>query len=275
LELAFREELATAYKSTTQKVRVLSEHWVSGEVYCPNCGCANITRYPNNSPVADFFCLNCKEDYELKGHKKAIGSKVVDGAYRTMIERLKASNNPNLLLLGYDHIRFEVRNLLVIPKHFFTPAIIEQRNPLSPTARRSGWVGCNIRLNGIPNAGRIFLVKNGVVEPTKRVMDQWRRTMFLRDQKDFRSKGWLLSVMRCIDRIQRSVFSLADLYAFEPELMSTYPENRHIRPKIRQQLQVLRDLGYLIFVGAGTYQLAARVDQNGPKTKRCGESEDL
>jgi type II restriction enzyme len=265
LKLAFREEVATAYKGTTQKVRVLSEHWVSGEVYCPNCGCANITKYPNNSPVADFFCPDCKEDYELKGHKRMIASKVVDGAYRTMIERLKASNNPNLILLGYDHIKLEVRDLLVIPKHIFTPEIIEQRKPLSPTARRSGWVGCNIRLNGIPNVGRIFLVKNGVVEPTKSVISQWRRTMFLRDQKNLRSKGWLLSVMKCIDRIQRNVFSLVDLYAFEPELISTYPENKHIRPKIRQQLQVLRDMGYLTFVGPGTYQLAARTDQNGPK----------
>jgi type II restriction enzyme len=163
----------------------------------------------------------------------------------------------------------------VIPKHFFTPDIIEQRKPLSLAARRSGWVGCNIRLNGIPNAGRIFVVKNGVIESTRSVFAQWRRTLFLRDQKDLRSKGWLLSVMRCIDRIPRSVFSLADLYAFEPELMSIYPENKHIRPKIRQQLQVLRDMGYLIFVGAGTYQLAARLDQNGLKTTRRDESEGL
>jgi len=73
-----------------------------------------------------------------------------------MMERLNASNNPNLLLLGYDHRSLEVRNLVVIPKQFFIPDIIEQRRPLSPGARRAGWVGCNIRLDGIPDAGRIF-----------------------------------------------------------------------------------------------------------------------
>jgi len=114
LELTFQVGLATKYLAATQKIRILSEHWVSTQVYCPNCSYVNMTRYKNNSPVADFFCSNCQEEYELKGHRKTLGARIVDGAYRTMMERLKASNNPNLLLLGYDHRTLEVRNLLVI-----------------------------------------------------------------------------------------------------------------------------------------------------------------
>jgi type II restriction enzyme len=38
-------------------------------------------------------------------------------------------------------------------------------------------------------------------------------------------------------------------------LSSKYPGNRHVRPKIRQQLQVLRDSGYLEFLSKGTYRL--------------------
>jgi type II restriction enzyme len=106
----------------------------------------DLTRYKNNSPVADFFCSNCHEDYELKGYRRGLGATIVDGAYRAMMERLKANNNPNLLLLGYDHEKLEVRNLHVIPKQFFVPDIIERRRPLSPSARRAGWIGCNIRL---------------------------------------------------------------------------------------------------------------------------------
>ena len=45
--------------------------------------------------------------------------KIVGGAYRTMIERLQSNNNPNFFLLDYDLQNFEVRNFLVIPKHFF------------------------------------------------------------------------------------------------------------------------------------------------------------
>jgi hypothetical protein len=38
-----------------------------------------------------------------------------------------------------------------------------------------------------------------------------------------------------------SAFTNDDPYAFEPDLCKLYPANRHIRHKIRQQLQVLRD----------------------------------
>jgi type II restriction enzyme len=262
MELTFQLTLAAGYKGTTQKIRVLSEQWVSDQVYCPNCGNRDITRYKNNSPVADFYCSACHEDYELKGHGGTLGSRIVNGAYRTMMERLISRNNPNLMMLGYDHRSLEIRNLLVIPKHFFIPAIIEQRKPLSPTARRAGWVGCNIRLSEVPDAGRIFLIKDGVVEVAQDVLNRWRQTLFLRDQFDVNMKGWLLSVMKVIDRIRLETFSLDDVYAFQSELSLVYPQNRHIRPKIRQQLQVLRDKGYLIFLGNGFYRLA---NPSGPK----------
>jgi len=34
-----------------------------------------------------------------------------------------------------------------------------------------------------------------------------------------------------------------------------HPNNAHVRDKIRQQLQVLRDLGLLEFLGSGSYRL--------------------
>ena len=51
--------------------------------------------------------------------------------------------------------------------------------------------------------------------------------------------------MRCVERIGRPEFTLDDVYAFEPHLSRLYPDNRNVRPKIRQQLQVLRDHGWL------------------------------
>jgi hypothetical protein len=34
-----------------------------------------------------------------------------------------------------------------------------------------------------------------------------------------------------------------EIHAYEPDLKALHPENRHVRDKIRQQLQVLRDRG--------------------------------
>ena len=63
MDLSFDAPLAASYRSATQKIRILSEHWVSRQVYCPNCGHLDIDRYGNNNPVADFFCSICKEEY--------------------------------------------------------------------------------------------------------------------------------------------------------------------------------------------------------------------
>lgn len=213
-----------------------------------------MSRYPNNKPVADFYCENCSEDYELKSKQGTSGAKVVDGAYRTMLERLKSSSNPNFFLLTYNTSGLAVENFLVIPKHFFVPGIIEKRNPLALTARRAGWVGCNILLNQIPETGKIFFVRNRKAEPRESVLSEWKKTLFLREEKEISAKGWLLDIMRCIDKLATPEFTLDKVYEFEQELSRLHPDNKHIKDKIRQQLQVLRDKGYLQFLGAGNYK---------------------
>jgi len=256
MNLFFETRLADEYTSLSQKVRVLTEHWVDNQVYCPNCGYINIEKYRNNKPVADFYCGNCEETYELKSQKQKIGNKVTDGAYRTMVERLQDSNNPNLFLLNYSLQNFEVLDFFVVPKHFFVPEIIEKRKPLSPTASRAGWVGCNILLKSIPQTGKIFFVKNRQVEPKDKVLAEWQKTLFLREEKDISEKGWLLDVMNCVEILGSKDFSLDEVYAFESVLSKKHPENKHIKEKIRQQLQVLRDKSYLEFIARGRYRLS-------------------
>jgi type II restriction enzyme len=253
MNLSFETKLANKYTSSSQKIRVLTEDWVDRQVYCPNCGNLDIDKYGNNKPAADFFCSNCREDYELKSKKDSVGTKIVDGAYKTMIERLQSTNNPNFFLLNYDLRDFSVLNFLVIPKHFFVPEIIEKRKALSQTARRAGWVGCNILLQSIPQTGKIFFVKNRQVEQKDKVLAEWKKTLFLREEKDILAKGWLLDIMRCIDSMGKKEFVLDDVYAFEKALSKLHPENKHIKDKIRQQLQVLRDKGYLEFMDRGVY----------------------
>ena len=255
MKLTFDEKLAVNYKNTSQKVRVLTEQWVNNSIFCPNCGHLNIDKYPNNQPVADFYCSNCREDYELKSKQNTIGIKIVDGAYRTMLERLTSSNNPNFFLLNYDLVNLEVVNFFVIPKHFFVPEIIEKRKPLAPTARRAGWVGCNIVLKSIPQTGKIFFVRNKQIERKEKILADWKKTLFLREEKEISAKGWLLDVMRCVDELNKKEFILNEVYAFENELGRLHPENRHIKDKIRQQLQFLRDKGYLDFMSRGYYRL--------------------
>lgn len=253
--LNFDTKIADNFSSNSQKIRVLTEEWVLRTVFCPNCGKNDIRQYPNNRPVADFFCSSCNEDYELKSKSGKIGKKIVDGAYSTMIERLNSNNNPNFFMLSYDKNLQAVRNLLCVPKHFFVPKLIEMRRPLSHTSRRAGWIGCNILLDHIPESGKVYFVRDGVHLPQKAVLDKWQETLFLRQEQNLSGKGWLIDILLVIEKIGKPEFTLDDIYQYETELAQLYPENHHIKDKVRQQLQILRDKNHLAFLNRGVYRL--------------------
>jgi len=132
--------------------------------------------------------------------------------------------------------------------------LIERRKPLAETARRAGWVGCNILIDKVPKAGRIDLVTNRIAIPKDTVLDKWAKTAFLREQSLSR-KGWVLDVLNCVEEIGHAEFTLDDVYKFENYLSELHPENNHVKPKIRQQLQVLRDAGILEFRSRGKYRV--------------------
>ena len=256
MKLGF-EESQTPYSGGSQNARAWTERWVKDQLYCPNCGNPKINQFPANQPVADFVCPSCLEEFELKSQKTAFGTRVVDGAFRTMCERLGASNNPNLLLLSYDLANLSVKNAFIVPKHFFVREIIEERKPLAATARRAGWIGCNILLSQIPQSGKIFSVRDGQPQAKEAVLAEWKRTLFLREEST-EGRGWLIEVMKCVELLGKKEFELDDVYAFEAQLSGIYPNNRHVKQKIRQQLQVLGDRGYLDFVSRGYYRLRAQ-----------------
>ena len=81
--------------------------------------------------------------------------------------------------------------------------------------------------------------------------------LILRETKQT-ARGWLLAVMNAVEAAVslggRPEFTLDDVYSHEARLAALYPANNNVRPKIRQQLQVLRDRGWLEFNGRGTYR---------------------
>ena len=70
----------------------------------------------------------------------------------------------------------------------------------------------------------------------------------------FTGNSWQEDMVRCVNLIPKDVFSLEDVYAFEEALAQAYPNNFHIRDKVRQQLQVMRDNGLISFLGGGMYR---------------------
>lgn len=252
MNLAFNTSLAEGYKSNCQIARLLTENWVLNNSYCPCCGYLPLNEFENNRPVADFYCKKCNEEFELKSKNGKLTNTITDGAYSTMIERINSENNPNFFFLSYTK-QWTVSNFLLIPKHFFTPEVIIKRPPLAETAKRAGWVGCNIDISKVTDTGKIFLVKNTKAINQDIVKKAFSRTLFLRTI-NMDVKGWLLDIMTCIDLIKQDSFSLDEVYQFEEKLKMKYPNNNYIKDKIRQQLQVLRDKGLIEFVARGRYR---------------------
>lgn len=253
MELNLNPMLAENYHSSTQIARVMTESWVAEQVFCPRCGHPRIRHFPNNKPVADFFCPACNAEYELKSKNGSLGKKVNDGTYETMIARITGNHNPDFLFMGYSRQHLQVRDLFFVPRFFFVPEIIERRKPLPPTARRAGWVGCNILIEKIPPQGRISIIDKGKVVDKESVVHRARQSNFLAVE-DISARGWLMDVLNCVNQIPQQVFSLKEVYVFEPELAVKHPDNHNIQAKIRQQLQLLRDRGVLRFLGNGQYE---------------------
>jgi len=252
MDFSFDESLTSGYKSSSQKIRIMSEDWIQKNIYCPICGNPHLSKEKNNMPVSDFKCEACGETFELKSKCGHLSKKIADGAYATMIKRITGFTNPNLFVMQYS-ADLQVINLLFIPKFFFTPDIIEKRKPLSDNAKRAGWVGCNIEYGDIPKQGRIPIITSQYIYDRDDTISAYDRIRKIKTNNLY-ARGWLLDILNCVNKIPENVFTIEQMYSFERELKTKHPQNNHIKDKIRQQLQLLRDKKIIEFKEKGVYK---------------------
>lgn len=250
MNLAMDIRQAEGFKSQAQIARVVSEAWGRTNLYCPACSSDTLIGAPNNTKVFDFSCPRCVARFQLKSSKRPSEHRIADAGYDAMMSAITTNNNPNLFVLRYGD-NWAVQHLYVIPSFFLSASAIQKRKPLAPTARRAGWVGCNILLSNIPSAGRIGIVVDGHAVAQAEVRKKYERARPFATI-DAEVRGWTLDLFRIIDELPRE-FKLGDVYDHEGRLAALHPRNMNIRPKIRQQLQVLRDMGMLKFQGRGIY----------------------
>lgn len=74
------------------------------------------------------------------------------------------------------------------------------------------------------------------------------------DEIEKNLNGWTKDVFLCIKQIKANEFHLNDVYKFETTLSKKYPKNNNVKPKIRQMLQELRNIGLIRFVKPGYYK---------------------
>ena len=64
-----------------------------------------------------------------------------------------------------------------------------------------------------------------------------------------------MDILSCVERLD-TTFTLKQMYEFVKELSIKHPNNNNIEAKIRQQLQFLRDKGFVEFTSRGNYRKA-------------------
>jgi type II restriction enzyme len=254
VNLELPKEGLERYKSASQRARISTEAWGAISFFCPVCESPRLDVASRNTAAVDYLCPKCASPFQLKSQCKPFGNRIVDAAYSEMKRAILEDRTPNLFVLHYDLDTWAVRTVLLVPHFAFTLSTLEKRPPLAPTARRAGWVGCNILLDRIPMHARISVVSEGSAHTPREVRRSFNRLRPL-EKLQLEKRGWTLDVLQVVQSLGKMEFTLADVYAHTHDLAKLHPKNAHIPDKIRQQLQVLRDLGLLEFLSPGTYKL--------------------
>jgi len=257
MHLLLPSYLGDGYRSHSQKTRVVTEAWGAENFFCPNCPSNSLTPTPRGYQAIDYICPRCELPFQLKSKDGPIGQRVLDGAFAAMMRAILEDRTPNLFLLHYNRSFWRVRNVTLIPHFAFSPSALDKRKPLAPSARRAGWTGCFINLTNIPRDARIPLVAEGCVVPRQDVRRRFDRLKSLKGIATVQ-RGWTLDVLRVVQSLGKPEFTNQDVYQFASELRNLHPENRHIRDKIRQQLQFLRDRRFLTQRSRGHWALTSQ-----------------
>ncbi len=243
--------LAKCYKSKSQIARVITEAWVVANISCPSCG-NKLVEYPANEKSKDIYCSVCRTDFQIKSSKNRFSKKITGAEYNTTLNNVINAQNPSLMLLFYDEKTMMVVDFQIIHHSFITKKNIIPRKPLSSTAKRAGWQGCLIDIEEIPEIAKTFIVRNGVIDTSQNINKNWKISDNAR-KLSAESRGWLSDVMSIVDKMGNK-FRLIDVYEYEQYFEKFHPNNNNIQAKIRQQLQLIRDMGIIEFIGRGEYQ---------------------
>ena len=241
------------FSSRSQLARIFSERWFLENVYCLACDAPSLGQTRANTQATDFICDSCLHRYELKSFLRRPMTRLPDGAYQSLIRRIEQKTVPTLMLLQRS-ADWHVERVSAVHSIFLSSNVIEQRRPLAASARRAGWVGCNIRLDRLPTEAEITIAEQGKAREANEVRRDFRRFLPMAELES-QERGWVSLTLWTLRKLERADFSLNDFYKLEAIFAAEYPRNKNMRPKMRQQLQRLRDLGVLRFTGRGRYQL--------------------
>lgn len=145
------------WKSESRIIGEACEDYVKNKMKCIRCNNNNFEKYKKNEKSKDLICVSCNQKYQIKSksatHKKVdnIKSKkkfkTIGGDYSTTLNNI--NDKIDYLIILYEKQSYTILNILYITNENINSNCIIPRKPLSSTAKRAGWQGCNILFDNI------------------------------------------------------------------------------------------------------------------------------
>jgi type II restriction enzyme len=140
------------WKSESRIIGEACEDYVIHKIKCIRCDNNNFEKYKTNEKSKDLICISCNQKYQIKAksatHKQINNIKcknqfkTIGGEYSTTLNNI--NEKIDYLIILYEKQSYKILNILYITNENITSNYITPRNPLSLTAKRAGWQGCNI-----------------------------------------------------------------------------------------------------------------------------------
>lgn len=117
-----------------------------------------VKRLPRNFKCADLICDFCGYLAQVKSTRQVdidvLPKRLMGAAWGPQHERMEAGVFTPLFVVVFS-MNLRHHAIYFLPPDLQMREMFQKRKPLSPSARRSGWVGCTLRLDLVPPAVRV------------------------------------------------------------------------------------------------------------------------
>ena len=133
------------------------EYYIKNNIKCVKCNDKNYEKCKTNEQSKDLICISCNQKYQIKAKyttQKQVNNiknkntfKTIGGEYSTTLKNI--NEQIDYLIILYEKQSYKIINILYINYENINSNCIIPRKPLSITAKRAGWQGCNILFHNI------------------------------------------------------------------------------------------------------------------------------
>jgi type II restriction enzyme len=145
------------WKSESRIVGEACEYYIKSNIKCVRCNDNNFEKCKTNEQSKDLICISCNQKFQVKAKsatqkqvnhiKNKNKFKTIGGEYSTTLKNINEQIDYFIIL--YEKQTYKIINILYIKNENINSDCIIPRKPLSITAKRAGWQGCNILFDNI------------------------------------------------------------------------------------------------------------------------------